>query len=80
MIRSNNEQFHPPTCKQASARYVPGLTQHVPVIDVQRNVDALLAGDFVEVARVEFGLDKPLNVDELVHSRAIPNAPGIGLA
>eukprot|EP00966_Prymnesium_polylepis_P075220 1745067-Prymnesium_polylepis.1 len=49
MSRSHNEQFHPPTCKQASAGYAPGLTQHVPVIDVQRNVNALLAGDFVEV-------------------------------
>eukprot|EP00966_Prymnesium_polylepis_P289170 6679300-Prymnesium_polylepis.1 len=32
------------------------------------------------LARVELRLGKSLNIDELVHCRALPNAPGVGLA
>ena len=54
--------------------------EHVAVIDIQRNINALAAMQLVEVAGVILGLCEALHVDKLVHGGAIPNAASIGLA
>eukprot|EP00966_Prymnesium_polylepis_P158313 3659353-Prymnesium_polylepis.1 len=61
-------------------RFNPARTKHVPVIDIQRDVNALSVGDLEEVARVEIRLGEALDVHELIHRCAVPNAPGVGLA
>eukprot|EP00966_Prymnesium_polylepis_P202597 4693557-Prymnesium_polylepis.2 len=45
-----------------------------------RDVHALAVEYLKEVARVEIGLRETLDVDELVHGCAVPDAPRVGLA
>eukprot|EP00966_Prymnesium_polylepis_P201839 4676605-Prymnesium_polylepis.1 len=72
-------RYHSPVMQTSLRGARAGLTQHVPIIDVQRDVYALIVGNLKEVARVELGLREALDVHELVHGSAIPYAPGVGL-
>eukprot|EP00966_Prymnesium_polylepis_P280745 6486934-Prymnesium_polylepis.1 len=66
--------------QKASVGHVRVEPQHVPIIDAQRDVHALIVGNLKEVARAELGLREALFIRELVHGSAIPYPPGVGLA
>eukprot|EP00966_Prymnesium_polylepis_P265642 6136792-Prymnesium_polylepis.1 len=74
-------RYHHPTMQIGLRQARAGSAQHVPVIDVQRNVNAqaLVVGDLEEVARVELGLGEALHVDDLVHDGAVRDTPRIDL-
>ena len=52
MSRPHNEQISTPVMQKILHPARAGLTQHLPIVDVKRDVHAIIVGDLEEVARV----------------------------